>query len=334
MQQLRSILDALPIPALLADGAGAVFHGNQFARQSFAADPAGENIVMFLRAPAIGQAIRDASRNQEISTVSQTLHGSNPRTYEVHVAPVAGTEFVLITFWDKTREQQIERMRSDFVANASHELRTPLATLSGFIETMQGSARDDVAARDKFLGVMKVQAERMSRLIDDLLSLSRIEISEHVLPASHADLADVARQAAALLSPIAKETGCLIELDLRQPLPVNGDPAELLQVMHNLIENAMKYGASGKRVEVEGRREGDRAVVEVRDFGPGIAAHHIPRLTERFYRVNVQDSRMRGGTGLGLAIVKHIVNRHRGKLSISSDLGQGSCFAVSLPVEK
>jgi two-component system phosphate regulon sensor histidine kinase PhoR len=174
----------------------------------------------------------------------------------------------------------------------------------------------------------------MSRLIDDLLSLSRIEISEHVLPTGHADLADVARQATSLLLPMAKELGCTIELTLHQPLPVLGDTAELLQVMHNLIENAMKYGASGKRIEVKGRTEGGRAVVEVHDFGPGIAAHHIPRLTERFYRVDVQDSRTRGGTGLGLAIVKHIVNRHRGRLSISSVLGQGSSFAVSFPLEK
>jgi two-component system, OmpR family, phosphate regulon sensor histidine kinase PhoR len=332
------ILDALPVAALLADRAGNIYFANRLARETFSVDPTGQGVAMYLRSPAIAQALRNAVARGEAANVSYTQHGTTERVYEVHIAPLAGDDGqgagVLITFWDKTREQQVERMRSDFVANASHELRTPLATLSGFIETMRGSAKDDSVARGKFLPVMKTQAERMSRLIDDLLSLGRIEISEHVVPAGRADLADATRQACGLLEPMAREFGCELSVDLPKQLPVTGDLAELVQAVHNLVENALKYGGDGKRVEVSGRAEGGKAIVAIRDFGPGIAAHHIPRLTERFYRVSVQDSRTRGGTGLGLAIVKHIVNRHRGKLSITSELGHGSCFSVAIPLRK
>jgi len=232
---------------------------------------------------------------------------------------------------DLTREQQIERMRADFVANASHELRTPLAALLGFIETMQGAAKNDEAARQKFLGLMRSQAERMKRLIDDLLSLSRIELNEHVRPSGHVDLGLVARHVGDVLDGMAKEAGCEIRIAIGETLPVVGDWDELVQVMQNLVENALKYANSGKLVTIEGRCTDGQVELTVRDRGPGIAAEHIPRLTERFYRVNVQDSRSRGGTGLGLAIVKHILNRHRGRLAISSEPGSGSSFSVRLP---
>lgn len=330
----KSVIDALPMAALLTDQAGRIEVANMAARRAFGADPSGQNIIMFLRSPAIGQALRDAAAKGEASTVTHTLHGTGEQTYEISVSRLDDGKTVLFILADKTREQQIERMRSDFVANASHELRTPLATLSGFIETMQSSAKDDKAARERFLAVMATQADRMSRLIDDLLSLSRIEIAEHVAPTSRADLGDVARQAVGLLAALAAELGCTLVIDAPVALPIIGDTAELVQVAHNLIENAIRYGASGKNVEISARAENGRAVLAVRDFGPGIAAHHVPRLTERFYRVNVQDSRTRGGTGLGLAIVKHILNRHRGRLAIESEPGRGSCFTVSLSLQK
>ncbi|MCB1380508.1 MAG: ATP-binding protein, partial [Alphaproteobacteria bacterium] len=219
-----------------------------------------------------------------------------------------------------------------FVANASHELRTPLAALSGFIETMQGAARSDESARERFLGLMRQQADRMKRLIDDLLSLSRIEINEHVRPTARADLAQIARQAGEAMKNLADELGCPISLAVDQPLPVTGDADELLQVVQNLVENALKYASSGGRIEIEGQKVNGHVELTIRDHGPGIAAEHLPRLTERFYRVSVQESRLRGGTGLGLAIVKHILNRHRGRLLISSEMGRGSAFTIRIPI--
>ena len=229
-------------------------------------------------------------------------------------------------------------MRADFVANASHELRTPLATLSGFIDTLQGPARDDAAARERFLAIMEAQATRMARLIDDLLSLSRIELNAHVRPVTPVDLAALVRQVVDALQTLARDRGVEIAVTAPpKPLIVPGDRDELVRLFENLIENALKYGGSGKRVAValsrgaaaDGAAE---AIVAVRDYGPGIAAEHLPRLTERFYRVDVAGSRAQGGTGLGLALVKHILNRHRGRLAIESKAGEGATFTVRLPL--
>jgi two-component system, OmpR family, phosphate regulon sensor histidine kinase PhoR len=228
-------------------------------------------------------------------------------------------------------------MRVDFVANASHELRTPLASLTGFIETLQGPAKNDPNAREQFLGIMLDQARRMKRLIDDLLSLSRIEMRAHVVPDTEVDLTAIVRHVIDALAPVAIEN----EVDVRLTVPstpviLPGDRDELVQVASNLIENAIKYGADGKRVDVtiepDANAQGAPGMIlSVRDFGPGIAAEHLPRLTERFYRVDVKESRERKGTGLGLAIVKHIVQRHRGRLSVESVVGQGATFQVRLP---
>jgi two-component system phosphate regulon sensor histidine kinase PhoR len=253
----------------------------------------------------------------------------------VHVAPVVfGYELpkiFLVAFRDRTQERRVERMRADFVANASHELRTPLASLSGFIETLQGPAKDDPAAREKFLGIMGDQAKRMARLIDDLMSLSRIELSLHLQPQAAIDLAGVVATACDLLAPLASEQGVKIDIKKTEALEVRGDRDELLRVAENLIENALKYGASGKRVEVTLRKDGGDAILAVRDFGPGIAPEHLPRLTERFYRVDTERSRAQGGTGLGLALVKHILARHRGRLLIESEPGKGAVFTARIP---
>jgi two-component system, OmpR family, phosphate regulon sensor histidine kinase PhoR len=229
-------------------------------------------------------------------------------------------------------------MRVDFVANASHELRTPLASLLGFIETLQGPARGDAAARERFLEIMRAQAQRMTRLIEDLLSLSRIELRAHVPPEGPIDLKPVAAQMIDTMGPLAREHGVDIAFSAPEGrLMVVGDRDELLRVVENLIENAVKYGGTGKRIEVALARtepaHARAAEVEltVRDHGPGIAPEHLPRLTERFYRADVVESRQKGGTGLGLAIVKHIVARHRGRMTIESELGKGAVFRVTLP---
>jgi two-component system phosphate regulon sensor histidine kinase PhoR len=244
-------------------------------------------------------------------------------------------EPVLVTFHDLTPMRRVEEVRADFIANASHELRTPLAALSGFIETLQGPARDDPAAREKFLGIMQAQATRMARLIDDLLSLSRIELNAHVRPDRPLDLHAVVRQVVDGLQMLAHDRGVAIAVSApAERITILGDRDELLRVFENLVENALKYAASGKRIDVDLTlvSTAGEAQVAVRDYGPGIAPEHLPRLTERFYRVDVADSRAQGGTGLGLALVKHILNRHGGRLTIESVAGQGATFTAHLPL--
>jgi two-component system phosphate regulon sensor histidine kinase PhoR len=226
-------------------------------------------------------------------------------------------------------------MRADFVANASHELRTPLSSLMGFIETLRGPARDDAAARERFLGIMQQQAERMSRLVNDLLSLSRIELDEHVQPTGRVSVGPLLQSVADALELKAQRRGQRLELDLAPELPqVTGDSDQLYQVFQNLVSNAINYGRQGGIVGISARlARGARGglTVSIRDQGEGIAKEHLPRLTERFYRVDPARSRAVGGTGLGLAIVKHIVSRHRGRLEIDSEVGRGSIFTVHLP---
>lgn len=336
-QALAFVL-ALPQAAVVVDQNSRVVAANHLAAELFEADPTGQHLTFALRAPAVLDAVSGALNEAKTSRVQYTLRAPVPRTLDVHVAPLgaleSGSTIALLMLHDLTYHEQIERMRADFVANASHELRTPLTALAGFIETMQGAAKNDPAARDMFLAMMKAQAGRMASLIDDLLSLSRVEISEHVPPSGIVDLVPLARQAAELLKPVAGQAGCELKLDLPPALQVRGDEAQLSQVIHNLLENAIKYAADGKSIEVVGRSRAGEAELAVIDHGPGIAAHHVPRLTERFYRVDVQDSRTRGGTGLGLAIAKHIVNRHRGRLAIDSEPGRGSTFTLFLPSAK
>jgi two-component system phosphate regulon sensor histidine kinase PhoR len=203
---------------------------------------------------------------------------------------------------------------------------------------LQGSARDDTAARLRFLPIMQAQATRMARLIDDLLSLSRIELNAHLRPDKQVDLVAIMRQVADSLQTLARDRG--VEIGVKAAadrLLVLGDRDELMRVFENLIENALKYAASGKKIDIvlsigDGSKGTHEAAVKVRDYGPGIAPEHLPRLTERFYRVDVTESRAQGGTGLGLALVKHILNRHGGRLTIESIAGQGATFTAHLPV--
>jgi two-component system phosphate regulon sensor histidine kinase PhoR len=263
------------------------------------------------------------------------------RWYEAIVVPVTISgpapfgKLVLVTLDDLTPLRRVEEMRADFVANASHELRTPLAALSGFIETLQGAARDDPEARTRFLSIMQAQATRMARLIDDLLSLSRIELNAHLRPTTPVELRVIIRQVVDGLQTLARDREVEIKVtESAVGVEVLGDRDELLRVFENLIENALKYAASGKRVDIVLSADSAKheARVSVRDYGPGIAPEHLPRLTERFYRVDVVDSRAQGGTGLGLALVKHILNRHGGRLSIESAHGKGASFTAVLPL--
>jgi two-component system phosphate regulon sensor histidine kinase PhoR len=263
-----------------------------------------------------------------------------PVPREVHAAvvpmdpPIADGGRAVVVLSDRTRERAVERMRADFVANVSHELRTPLASLIGFIDTLRGPAADDPPAQQRFLAIMGEQAARMNRLIDDLLSLSRIELVEHQPPSGSVELRELATRLIAGMEPRLKERSVQLDVRMQGDLPaVIGDVDQLVQVLQNLLDNAVKYGREGGTVRLEIVAAVGRggAVITVTDQGAGIPREHLPRLTERFYRVDTGRSRAAGGTGLGLAIVKHIVNRHRGQLSIESEEGVGTTVRVWLP---
>jgi two-component system phosphate regulon sensor histidine kinase PhoR len=333
---LAALVNALPEPALLVDRASTVIAGNVPAAAVFGRIRVGEPISFTVRNPQIIEAIRAAAGGR---TERFEINERFPveRALEAHVAPVVFAhevpKFFLLSFRDLTQEQRLAQMRTDFVANASHELRTPLASLLGFIDTLQGSARDDAKAREKFLKIMGEQARRMSRLINDLMSLSRIELGLHLQPQTRVDLAGVVAQVCDTMTPLAEERS--VALTLKREVAeafVLGDRDELIRVFENLVENALKYGAPGKRVEVTLSAAAGEAAVSVRDFGPGIAPEHLPRLTERFYRVDVETSRAQGGTGLGLSLVKHILARHRGTLLIESEPGKGAIFTTRIPL--
>ena len=344
---VSAVVAGMPDPAVLLDRAGRVLHLNAAAAQLAPALRKNELAQFALRSPEIITALREAIASSEPRRATYLDHVPVDRWMELMVTPVpVPTLFggvdkcMLMTFHDQTPLRRVEEMRADFVANASHELRTPLAALSGFIDTLQGPAKDDAKARERFLGIMHIQATRMARLIDDLLSLSRVELSAHVRPDTLVDIVPIIRQVADGLEPLARERQVTIDTNLPEsPVTIVGDREELLRVFEKLIEYALKYGASGGRVEVSLHQamSGDgtpEVRVLVRDFGPGIAPEHLPRLTERFYRVDVGDSRAQGGTGLGLSLVKHIVNRHRGRLLIESVLKKGATFTACFPQAK
>jgi two-component system, OmpR family, phosphate regulon sensor histidine kinase PhoR len=341
---IEAVLAGLPDPVVALDRRGDVVALNARAAAVAPALRPGEPVSLALRVPEVLEAIRRANASGTAQHAEFFERVPVDRWYEAIVTPIlsaglaAKPGLVLLAFHDLTPLRRVEEMRADFVANASHELRTPLAALSGFIDTLKGPAREDPAARERFLAIMQVQADRMARLIDDLLSLSRIELNAHLRPDTQIDLGAIVRQVADSLQTLARDRDVEVKATgTQRPLLVPGDHDELIRVFENLVENALKYAASGKRVDIalsvaeapDGKRE---ARVAVRDRGPGIAPEHLPRLTERFYRVDVSESRAQGGTGLGLALVKHILNRHGGRLTIESVLGQGATFTAHLPM--
>jgi two-component system phosphate regulon sensor histidine kinase PhoR len=339
LRLLAAVARALPDPFIVLNRDGLVIICNPPAEEIIEMSLIGQPIAHAIRSPTVLDALSDVMAGGEPLKVEFTHRLPLERRFEAFIARLAEPKTgardpaVIMMLRDLTREQQLERMRADFVANASHELRTPLASLLGLIDTLDGPARKDESARQKFLELMRIQAERMARLIDDLLSLSRIELNAHRRPTGIVDLRLIVRQTAEMLELAAGDSSAEIKLDLSDDVTVQGDHDELLQVVHNLVENAIKYAALGKRIDVSARRNpAGQVELIVEDFGPGIAPEHLPRLTERFYRVSVQESRSRGGTGLGLAIVKHILNRHRAKLTISSEPGKGSRFTVRFPL--
>jgi two-component system phosphate regulon sensor histidine kinase PhoR len=343
----EAIVERLPDPVIVLGADHAVRRANAMARTNFGAD-----LQAVLRHPVLRGAIDRALSRNAAQTAELVLPVPVQREVDARIIPMdpplADGGQALVVLGDRTRERAVERMRADFVANASHELRTPLASLIGFIDTLRGPAADDLPAQQRFLGIMAEQAARMNRLIDDLLSLSRIELTEHQPPSAQVDLGVLLPRLAAGFEPRLAARRVTLDLAVAPDLPpVTGDPDQLAQVVQNLLENAVKYGREGGTVRLRaGRAERSAAadtpldrrwparpgvVLTVADQGAGIPRQHLPRLTERFYRVDTGRSRAAGGTGLGLAIVKHVVNRHRGQLLIESEEGVGTTVSVWLP---
>lgn len=340
-----TILNALPDPVVLLDGQRGVLAANIAADDLLGGNLNGVDLCMTLRRPnaqhAIKSVVDDGIAHADAEVIFDT---PVRRIYQMQVMGVPKGEGIMVravvALHEITALKRAEDMRADFVANVSHELRSPLSALTGFIETLQTTAKDDPDAQARFLSIMDGEAGRMSRLIDDLLSLSRIEVNEHIRPTDRIKIKDVVEAVSQSVQIKAAKKGMTVEIAIPEGLSdVAGDADELHQVFQNLVDNAVTYGANDTSVVI-GARPLDYYVetgtpgieVTVRDYGDGIGKEHLQRLTERFYRVDKGRSRVVGGTGLGLAIVKHIVNRHRGRFSVESEIGEGSTFSVQLPV--
>ncbi len=345
-----AVLAGLPDPLILVAENRRVLRLNPAAEallgHDLAQDLAGRDLALGFRNPALLAAVDAVLEGGEQESVEFSIPGKVERAMAARVLRLPGAAreraSVMIALYDLTGVKQSERMRADFVANVSHELRTPLTSLIGFIETLRGPAREDAEAQDRFLKIMEEQSHRMSRLVDDLLSLSRIELQEHSAPSSRSDIEQILRSVASTLELEAARRGMRIEIAAENLPPAIGDRDELTQVFQNLLDNAVKYGEDNTVIRVAARRlakggAGERRLgraglkISVHNEGEGIEREHIPRLTERFYRVDSRRSRRLGGTGLGLAIVKHIINRHRGVLEIESRPDAGATFSVYLP---
>ncbi len=344
LQAAQLLFDALPDALLTLDANARLIYSNAAARELLvgrhgSSDLTGRDLSAVIRQPSILEAVESVLSGELTKTIEFTATDQLNQIFEAHIEPITAggsgddTARVLVILRDVTALRQGEQMRADFVANVSHELRTPLASLVGFIETLRGPAHGDMDAQDQFLDLMQNQSNRMTRIVDDLLTLSRIEMNENTAPDEHVSLQQVINTVTDLLAPQARDSDVTIELDLNGlDTPVIGHHDELTQLFQNLIENAVKYGGFGSKVRVTGEVSDAFVRVSVIDEGDGISREHIPRLTERFYRVDTARSREIGGTGLGLAIVKHIANRHRGEFSILSEPGIGSEFTISLPL--
>jgi two-component system, OmpR family, phosphate regulon sensor histidine kinase PhoR len=342
-RDLKSILNTLPDPVLLLDGESRIVVANDSARDQFGGDWQGQYFSRAIREPSALSAVERVLSGESAAEVVVRREIPVRSNLKIRVvglgAPTKDGTKAVVTVTDISHILEAEQMRSDFVANVSHELRSPLTSLSGIVETLKQAAKDDPAARDRFLEIMEREAARMNRLIDDLLSLSHVEVNAHIRPTKPVDLVSLLKQVVTTIDSRRDGVASAITLDLPPAAVwITGDEDELTQVFHNLVENAQKYGGKDAPITLTLQQliqapgfQTPVVSVAVKDQGPGIPAQHIPRLTERFYRVDAGRSRDRGGTGLGLAIVKHIVNRHRGRLLIESQPGVGSTFTVHLP---
>lgn len=344
---LLPFLDGLKTSIFVVDADRQIVLVNDAARALFGEGLMGVDFVQAVRNPKCLNAIGEVLKGKQKSETVIKLQKSVPMTFRASVTKLEFAHFenkqaqpkAIISLEDVSHIYQAEQMRSAFVANVSHELRSPLTSLNGFIETLKGPAKDDEAARDRFLSIMEKESHRMNRLIDDLLSLSKVEADAHMRPQDKIDLRALIQQVVTMLKPLAQKDNVALTLKIPDNINtiVSGDNDQLQQVLINLVENAIKYGGNDGHVTIEFSDQQSATLtnspalqIDICDNGPGIKAEHIPRLTERFYRVDKGRSREKGGTGLGLAIVKHIIARHRGRLKINSEIGKGSVFTILL----
>jgi len=345
---LTAFLAAVPLPCIAIDASERIIAANTDALTLVGKQALGQNYVTMLRQPALLDAI-EATLTDGMARATQYLgtDGAQDTTFRVSCRTVQGlgqgaAGVVLATFEDMTDKEQASQMRRDFVANVSHELRTPLTALMGFIETLRGPARNDAAAAVRFLDIMQTEAERMNRLVGDLMSLNRVEGAERVRPRQTVVLNEILNSTLHALQHLASDAEVTFETEYpERPVSMIADGDQLKQVFTNIVMNAIKYGGSGGRVRIRVTESAREPVlrapgvrIQITDFGAGIDPIHLPRLTERFYRADDHRSKELGGTGLGLAIVKHIINRHRGRLRVESELGQGTTFTVILPIQE
>ena len=341
---LTSVVSAIPLPTVIIGVHERIVNVNDAATSLFGENLVGRHHVMAFRHPQLLDAIESCFDTQEPCVAEFSLsHSSRDLTIRASINPIEFNDFdgLVVCFEDLSHIMDAGQIRKDFVANVSHELRTPLTAMLGFIETIRGPARKDPEAQDRFLGMLEKEARRMTGLVQDLLSLSRVEADERVRPSTKTDAYGVLRATVERVSGLAEKADVEIEFDHKnKTLVLSGDEDQLGQIFTNLIENAIKYGGPKGKVTIdvqtrdfEPALRGPAVIINISDTGPGIPKVHLPRLTERFYRIDSHRSREMGGTGLGLAIVKHIVNRHRGRLRITSEMGQGSCFSVILPLK-
>lgn len=340
---LPHLIGAMSDPLIILGKNAELIHANQRAQRLFSITTMGQHISALIRDPDFLSAVTLVFENKTHTNVNYLERVPVERHYAVNIAWIAPNAnrkgpAALIHFRDLTEQEQLNNMRSDFIANASHELRTPLTSLLGFIETLQGPAKNDPAAQEKFLDVMAKQGKRMVRLIDDLLSLSRVEMSLHTIRNEQVNVTNLLSNVIDSLTPLAKQQNITLDYKKTQEdLITTGDHDELVQLFQNLIHNAIKYGRENGHVTIKlgqkliTHQNKKRLIIVIEDDGIGIAREHIPRITERFYRVDIEASHQKGGTGLGLAIAKHIINHHRGELKIQSEEGKGSTFTIELP---
>lgn len=337
----QDLIAAFPLPLRIVGDEQLVVALNDSAKKMLGVPVLGRHFTTVLRHPKLVTAVEQGLIDRAPHSVSyQAVENDNDVIYNVHVQVIGESDLFLISFENISGVAQAEDMRRDFIANVSHELRTPLTAVMGFIETLRGPARDDAKAREQFLDIMEDEAGRMNRLVGGLLSLSRVQADERVRPTAQIDLRTVVQTTLLNLEPLVLNHNVTILAELgNEALHVTGDTDQLMQVCTNLFENAVKYGGAAQSVSVTARKSAHDPVLRgaaieivIADQGPGIDPIHLPRLTERFYRADSHRSRELGGTGLGLAIVKHILNRHRGRVKITSQLGQGSQFTVTLPL--
>lgn len=346
--QVKLFVNAIPEPSVVLDGEGIVRHSNGPMRDAFGTIAQGDPFTFKFRDPDVAKALSDVQANGQSLSIPYMERFPTERHYLIYLSPISlpsrregdkRPDFIFVVMLEQTERYRLEELRSDFIANVSHELRTPIASIIGFIETLLGPARDDAASRERFLKIMLEQSQRMARLVNDLLSLSRIEMRSHLRPTDTVDLVEVVRHVVDIMAPLAQEATLTITMKMEDgPFWVRGERDELVQVVQNLVENAVKYGADGESVDVSVEQVKapvdfdasgqDCYMIDVQDHGKGISSDHIPRLTERFYRVDAVESKAKMGTGLGLAVVKHILTRHQAHLKIVSTQGQGASFRV------